>query len=80
MQGVVVSDQRGRELRREVAQELERLGIEAVFGMTNGQHQVAVFYIGGQRRKYFFPLTPGDGRATKKAVSGVRRLVRGVHP
>ena len=80
MQGVVVSDQRGRELRREVAQELERLGIDAVFGVTHGSHQFAMFYVGGQRRKYFFPLTPGNDRATKQAVTGIRRLVRGVHP
>jgi hypothetical protein len=63
-------------LRKEVAAELERLGIVAVFGLTNGQHQFAEFYIGSRRRRYFFSLTPSDVFATKKAIAGVRRLAR----
>jgi hypothetical protein len=68
--------QRGNHLRKEVAAELERLGIVAVFGMTGGQHQYAEFYIGTLRRRYFFALTPSDRFVTKKTIAGVRRLAR----
>jgi hypothetical protein len=73
-----MSQQQGRALKREISAELERLGIEAEFGVTNGSHQFVQFHIDGRRRRYFFPLTPGNHWAGKQAIAGVRRLVRGV--
>jgi hypothetical protein len=67
---------RGREMRRDIADELHRLGIEAEFGITNGNHQVVEFSIGGRRRRYVFPFTPSDWRAGRKAICGIRRMVR----
>jgi hypothetical protein len=69
--------QRGNHLRKEIAAELERMGIKGEFGMTRGNHQYCLVLIGARQRKFFFPLTPGSTFAVKQAVGGVRRLVRG---
>jgi hypothetical protein len=68
--------QRGNHLRKEVAGELERLGIAAEFGLTNGNHQYVAFFINGRRRRYYFPLTPSKTFARQVAISGIKRLVR----
>jgi hypothetical protein len=72
---------RGREMRRDIADELDRLGIRRPeFGFTNGSHQFVEFDTGGRRHRYVFPFTPSDWRAGRKALSGLRRLVREASP
>jgi hypothetical protein len=72
------SSARGRELRRDIATELDRLGIvKPKFGITGGSHQYVQFDHGGRSHRYTFSLTPSVRCAGRKTISGLRRLIRG---